>query len=150
MIGMILIGHAHIASEMKAAVEHILGKQAYMEALDVPSSRDTNQLQDELEAMVHRCNRGYGILIFADLFGGTPCNIALSYLKSGECEVISGFNLPALIKAASCRDNTHVALNQLAHQIIESGQQYICLASDFMTTPRQPVGKTNKVSASHA
>jgi len=132
MIGIVLIGHARIASEMKAAVEHILGKQVYMEALDVLSSDEADQLQDQLGAMIQRCNRGKGTLVFADMFGGTPCNIALSYLKLGECEVLSGFNLPALVKAASSRSDANIKLNQLARQVIESGQQYTCLASDFM------------------
>jgi len=135
MIGIVLIGHAHIASEMKLAVEHVLGEQPLMAALDVFESSDPSVLQDKIAHLVKQCDAGYGTLIFADMFGGTPCNIALTCLQVGACEVISGFNLPALIKAASdrkvCQDKA-ISLTMLAHDVVSSGQQYMCLASDFM------------------
>lgn len=135
MIGIVLIGHARIASEMKLAVEHVLGEQPLMAAIDVFEPSDTGALQEKLAHLVKQCSAGYGTLIFADMFGGTPCNVALTCLKEGECEVISGFNLPTLIKATSdrmmCQKN-HISLNMLAHDVVASGQQYMCLASDFM------------------
>ncbi|MDQ6955402.1 MAG: PTS sugar transporter subunit IIA [Mariprofundaceae bacterium] len=136
MIGIVLIGHAHIASEMKVAVEHILGEQPLMLAMDVLESSEPNTLQKQLAHLVKQCDGGSGTLVFADMFGGTPCNIALSCLKEGQCEVISGFNLPALIKAASNRSlyqHDSMALRTLAHDVVASGQQYMCLASDFMS-----------------
>jgi len=135
MIGIILIGHARIASEMKLAVEHVLGEQPLMAAMDVLESSESGVLQEKIARLVKQCNGGYGTLIFADMFGGTPCNIALTCLKADECEVISGFNLPALIKATSDRmmcQKDHVSLSMLAHDVVASGQQYMCLASDLM------------------
>ncbi len=135
MIGIVLIGHARIASEMKLAVEHVLGEQPLMAAMDVHESSEPGALQEKVARLVKQCDAGYGTLIFADMFGGTPCNIALTCLKAGECEVISGFNLPALIKATSDRmmcQKDHVSLSVLAHDVVASGQQYMCLASDFM------------------
>jgi len=145
MIGIILVGHAHIAQEMKHAVEHILGPQVYMETLNVLSSDSPNNLQVELEIMIQRCNRGKGTLIFADMFGGTPCNIALSFLKVGECEVVSGFNLPALVKASSCRMDD-VNLSELSADVVEAGRQYMCLASDLMIPQRLSRESTGVVS----
>jgi len=138
MIGIILVSHAHIAQEMKHAVEHILGSQAYMETLDVLSSDTPDALQEELGKMLQRCDRGDGALVFADMFGGTPCNIALSFLKQHQCEVISGFNLPALVKAASRRMDNDIDLSDLAREVMESGRQYMCLASDFMSPQQIP------------
>jgi len=135
MIGIVLIGHAHIASEMKLAVEHVLGEQPLMAAMDVLESSEPGVLQEKITHLVKQCDGGYGTLIFADMFGGTPCNIALTCLKADECEVISGFNLPALIKATSDRmmcQKDHVSLSMLAHDVVASGQQYMCLASDLM------------------
>jgi len=135
MIGIVLIGHARIASEMKLAVEHVLGEQPLMAAMNVLESSDPKALQDKMAHLVKQCDAGYGTLVFADMFGGTPCNIALTCLKVGECEVISGFNLPALIKATSDRmmcQHDRVSLSMLAHDVVASGQQYMCLASDFM------------------
>ncbi|MDX8397931.1 MAG: PTS sugar transporter subunit IIA [Mariprofundaceae bacterium] len=142
MIGIVLIGHASIASEMKNAVEHVLGKQAYMESLDVLSSTNPDALQQQLSLLIRRCDCGHGTLLFADMFGGTPCNVALSCLKPGLCEVISGFNLPALIKATSdrtlCQENHKLTLHALAQDIVHSGQQYLCLASDLMKESCRP------------
>ncbi|MDQ6952160.1 MAG: PTS system fructose subfamily IIA component [Mariprofundaceae bacterium] len=138
MIGVVLVGHAYIAQEMKHAVEHILGPQVYMETLNVVSSDAPNALQEQLGEMIRRCNRGSGTLVFADMFGGTPCNIALSFLKLGECEVISGFNLPALVKASGSRMDEGVNLTSLAREVVEAGQQYMCLTSDFMLPQRIP------------
>lgn len=149
MIGIVLVSHAHIAQEMKRAVEHVLGSQAYMEALDVVSSESPNTLQDQLETMIQRCDRGQGTLVFADMFGGTPCNIALSFLKQGECEVISGFNLPSLVKASSRRMDKDVNLTRLAHEVVEAGQQYMCLASDFMV-PQVIPSEAAAMASSHA
>jgi len=152
MIGIVLIGHAHIASEMKAAVEHVLGEQPLMLAMDVLESSEPNSLQKQLARLVKQCDGGSGTLIFADMFGGTPCNIALSCLKAGECEVISGFNLPALIKACSnrqaCQKN-NMTLNMLAHDVVASGQQYMCLASDFVSSKPtcSPLKKGRKAHA---
>jgi len=149
MIGIVLVSHAHIAQEMKRAVEHILGSQAYMETLDVLSSDAPNALQEQLETMIQRCDRGEGTLVFADMFGGTPCNIALSFLKQGECEVISGFNLPALVKAASRRMDKGINLANLAHDVVEAGQQYMCLTSDFMRSQAVP-SEVTSMASSHA
>jgi len=135
MIGIVLVGHEHIASEMKAAVEHVLGKQRAMEALDVVGSSEPELIQAQLMGLIEICNEGDGLLVFADMFGGTPCNVSLTCLQYAECEVISGFNLPALIKAASDRiifQQKEVSLAMLARDIVASGQQYMCLASDFM------------------
>jgi len=149
MIGIVLVGHARIAQEMKYAIEHILGPQAYMETLDVLNSEEPNVLQKKLGDMIHRCNRGSGTLVFADMFGGTPCNIALSFLKRGECEVISGFNLPALVKASSKRMDEDANLTELASDVVKAGQQYICLTSDFMLASNAP-NATETTVTSHA
>jgi len=141
MIGIVLIGHAHIASEMKAAVEHVLGEQPFMESLDVLASNHPDMLQQQLAQLIKQCDCGHGTLVFADMFGGTPCNVALTCLKQGQCEVISGFNLPALIKATSDRmlcQEKQVKLHDLAYDIVESGQQYLCLASNFMQSSCRP------------
>jgi len=131
MIGMVLIAHARIASEMLAAAEHVLGKQSLIMPLNVEDSDRADQLHDELLQMIRQIDTGDGVLILADMFGGTPCNVALSVVSLGCVEVVSGFNLPSLIKALSLRQKPGT-LNQLAREVASSGQQYICLASDYM------------------
>ncbi len=131
MIGIVLIGHAHIASEMILAVEHVLGEQPLLKALDAPDSDQPEQLRDELVSLIRQCDTGHGVLLMADMFGGTPCNVAMSCLNECHVEILSGFNLPALIKAVSLRRTMH-SLPELAAKVVLSGQQYICRASDFI------------------
>jgi len=131
MIGIVLIAHARIASEMLVAAEHVLGKQSLIMALNVEDSDQPDRLHEQLLQMVRQSNTGDGVLILADMFGGTPCNVALSVINEGNVEVISGFNLPSLIKAISLRQQSD-SLHELAHEVVSSGQQYICLASDYM------------------
>jgi len=131
MIGIVLIAHARIASEMLAAAEHVLGKQSLIMPLNVEDSDQPDQLHDELLKILRQTDTGDGVLIFADMFGGTPCNVALSVVEKGSVEVLSGFNLPSLIKALSLRQES-VNLHDLAREVAASGQQYICLASDYM------------------
>ncbi|HKI61213.1 MAG TPA: PTS sugar transporter subunit IIA [Mariprofundaceae bacterium] len=137
MIGIVLIGHNHIASEMKAAVEHVVGEQPLMKAMDVFKDADPATVMQSLQAMIQSCDVGEGVLLLADMFGGTPCNIAMGCFRAGHVEVISGFNLPLLIKAADlrCREKS---LEALADTVLQSGRQYMCQASKVMVKPHQP------------
>ncbi|MDX8395248.1 MAG: PTS system fructose subfamily IIA component [Mariprofundaceae bacterium] len=132
MIGIIIIGHGHIASETLLAVEHVLGKQSLVATLDVLNSDQTSVSHHELNTLIKQNDTGHGVLIFADLFGGTPCNIALSCADSHVSEIVSGFNLPAVIKAMSLRQKTN-DLKELVRISITSGQQYMCATSDCMS-----------------
>ncbi len=131
MIGLVLIGHNRIASEMKAAVEHVVGEQPLMQALDVAADVSPEQLTQRLQAMVRACDVGQGVLLLADMFGGTPCNIAMGCFEVGRVEVVSGFNLPLLIKAASLR-RSEQDLTSLAAQVVAAGRHYICQASTMI------------------
>jgi len=128
MIGIILIGHNCIASEMLAATEHVVGEQPLMQALDVSSDSDPEAVRKSLLSKIKACDVGQGVLLLADMFGGTPCNIAMACFEAGSIEVISGFNLPLLIKAATLRSSEN-NLTVLADKVLQSGRQYMCLAS---------------------
>ncbi|MDT8375381.1 MAG: PTS sugar transporter subunit IIA [Mariprofundaceae bacterium] len=149
MIGIVLIAHARIASEMLAAAEHVLGKQSLIMSLNVEDSGRPEQLHEQLLQMIRQINTGDGVLVFADMFGGTPCNVALSVINEGSVEMISGFNLPSLIKAISLRQQP-VSLHELAREVVESGQQYICLASDYMLRHDDQECRQTKGDHSHA
>lgn len=131
MIGIVLIAHARIAAEMLEAAEHVLGKQPLIATLNVEDSDQPDLLQDELAKLIRQTDTGDGVFILADMFGGTPCNVALSCAEPGRVEVLSGFNLPALIKALSLRQE-NPDIHTLVHDVAVAGQQYICLASDYL------------------
>ncbi|MDX8408363.1 MAG: PTS sugar transporter subunit IIA, partial [Mariprofundaceae bacterium] len=128
MIGIVLIGHNRIASEMLAAVEHVVGEQPLMQALDVRPDTEPEELHTALQARIQGCDVGHGVLVLADMFGGTPCNVAMGCFRPGRVEVISGFNLPLLIKAVALRGE-QTDLLRLAERVLAAGRQYMCLAS---------------------
>jgi len=133
MIGIVLIGHERIASEMLSAMEHVVGKQPLIETLDVHDDQAPDALAASLQAKIRACDIGKGVLLLADMFGGTPCNIAMGCLQVGHVEVVSGFNLPLLIKAATLR-NKEIGLEKLAEQVVESGRLYMRIAPHLRDT----------------
>ncbi len=135
MIGIVLIGHARIAGEMLEALQYVVGEQPLMAVVDVTDDCTPEQLGERLQAKIHSCNVGQGVLLLADMFGGTPCNVAMGCLQAGHIEVVSGFNLPLLIKAAALRQ--HVAsVPELAQQVVRAGRQYIQVAPNITATDR--------------
>ncbi len=135
MIGMVLVAHEHVAEAMLAAVEHVLGPQALTAAMSVGADADLEtdlkDNEERLRNLIRRCDAGDGVLVFADMFGGTPCNLAMSMLEKGRVEVVSGFNLPMLIKAATLRQNL-TDLNLLARQARDAGRYHMHIASELM------------------
>ncbi len=133
MIGIVLIAHAKVASESKKAIEHVLGEQPFLIAIDVENSDDIDTSLAHIKVAIKQCNTELGVLLFADMFGGTPCNIAESIAADEHCEVISGFNIPALIKAVSERSEA-TDVKVFAQDVVATGKQYMCVTSDFMAS----------------
>ncbi len=131
MIGIVLIGHGHICSEMRDALEHVVGKQPLVEVLDILNNGNLEMVSVTMKSKVRACDVGQGVLILADMFGGTPCNIAMGCLQADRVEVISGFNLPLLIKAATLR-KTEKNLTALAQQVLEAGRQYMRISASII------------------
>ncbi len=146
MIGIVLIGHARIAGEMLEALQYVVGEQPLMEALDVTSDCSPESLSGRLMAKIQNCDVGQGVLLLADMFGGTPCNVAMGCLQAGHIEVVSGFNLPLLIKAATLRHHVS-SVPELAQQVARAGRQYIQVAPNITVAGH---GAADHVSIKHA
>lgn len=136
MIGLVIVAHANIAREMLRALEHVVGPQSLIEAVDVRSDEDVDEARANLRHVIARCDGGHGVLVATDMFGGTPCNLALSCLDKGKVEVVSGFNLPMLVKASKLRAETNDVLD-LARQVQETGRYHMHLASDLLDDQRR-------------
>ncbi len=125
MIGIVLVGHAHIGREMVRAVEHVLGPQHQLASVDAGPEQDLRAMRKAMDQAIRLVDTGDGVLILADMFGGTPCNLALETRSGrGDIEIVSGYNLPLLIKALSLREHER-ALGTLARKAIASGRQYM-------------------------
>ncbi|KIX12100.1 PTS sugar transporter subunit IIA [Dethiosulfatarculus sandiegensis] len=130
MIGLIIISHARLASELLSAAEFILGKIKNVEAIDILATTDPDSLEQRLARSVKKLKDPDGVLILTDMFGGTPNNVSCALLEKDKVEVVTGVNLPMMIEAATTReDNT---LEILAVKVSEKGQNAINAAGALL------------------
>ena len=131
MIGMVLVTHGHLATEFRAALEHVVGPQKQLATVSIGPEDDMEQRRKDILDAVKRVDSGSGVIILTDMFGGTPSNLAISVMNGGHVEVVAGINLPMLIKLASVRDAA--ALEQAATQAQDAGRKYIYIASRVLS-----------------
>lgn len=131
MIGIIIITHGNLALELKSAMEHILGIQKNIEIISIKPDDDLEIKKSALEESIKKVTKDSGTIILTDMFGGTPSNLAISFLKIGKIEIISGVNLPMLIKLIGLRDSND--LQKVATESKESAQKYISIASEILS-----------------
>lgn len=131
MIGIIIVTHGNLALELKSAMEHILGIQKNIEIISIKPDDDLEIKKSALEESIKKVDEENGVIILTDMFGGTPSNLAISLLKIGKIEIISGVNLPMLIKLVGLRDSND--LQKVATESKESAQKYISIASEILS-----------------
>jgi PTS system mannose-specific IIA component len=127
MIGMVLVTHGHLATEFRAALEHVVGPQRAIETITIGPEDDMEQRRQDIVAAVASVDCGHGVVLLTDMFGGTPSNLAISVMDRTHVEVVAGINLPMLIKLASVRDVAD--LETAVVQAQEAGRKYINIAS---------------------
>src|ERR1700740_2017691 len=103
MIGMVLVPHGLLPQEFIAAMEHMVGPQTHLRAVCIGPEDDIERRQREIAAAAKAVDLGNGVVVATDMFGGTPCNLALTLLDKGKIEVLAGVNLPSLIKLVDVR-----------------------------------------------
>lgn len=130
MIGMVLVTHGRLAEEFIAATEHVVGAQQNIQAICIGPDDDMEQRRLEILDAVKVVDKGDGVVLLTDMFGGTPSNLAISIMEKGRVEVIAGINLPMLIKLASVRQN--MALEEAVDAAKEAGMKYINVASQIL------------------
>ena len=131
MIGIVIITHGGLATEFRAALEHVVGVQDRLETLSIGPEDDIETRRTELISAVQRADIGQGVVILTDMFGGTPSNLAISVMDDTGAEVLAGVNLPMLVRLASVRrDKTLAEAVDLAK---EAGRKYISVASQVLS-----------------
>ena len=129
-IGGVIISHGQLANELLAAAEMIVGQVAHVTAVSMGWHDDVDAARDEIERAISRVSKGSGVLLLTDMFGGTPTNIASMFLAEGEVEVVTGVNLPMVIKVVSQTDDESLA--ELARRVKEQGREGIYLAGELL------------------
>ena len=130
MIGLVLVTHGGLAEELISVMEHVVGPQKYTEAICVGPDDDMELRRSDIKTVVDSVDKGHGVIILTDMFGGTPSNLAISIMEPGSIEVIAGVNLPMLVKLASIRDKMDL-LGAIA-TAQEAGKKYINVPSQLL------------------
>ena len=123
MIGIVLVTHGRLAQEIISAMEHMVGPQTLLRAISIGPEDDLERRQRELASAVKSVDMGKGVVIATDMYGGTPCNLALTLLEQGKVEVLAGANLPSLIKLVDIRNR--LPLERAVKDAIEAGRKYM-------------------------
>jgi len=130
MIGGIIVSHGKLAEELLNALTIILGETVNIEAISIGWYDDVEASKKKINESLKKVDQKNGVLIFTDMFGGTPSNLSFSFLKDNQVEIITGVNLPMLIKFASLQRSN--SLREVAKKVVEQGQKNIHLASALL------------------
>lgn len=131
MVGVILVAHCNLAHELVAVLESIVGKVEQLQPIVFASDFTPDTAHKKISTAIKKNNTGDGVLILTDMFGGTPSNISLSFLEENMVEVVTGVNLPMLIRMITLRNNK-LTLAELAADLQSYGKRNICIASELL------------------
>jgi mannose PTS system EIIA component len=129
----VVVTHGHLAGELLAAAEMIVGPISHIAAVSIGWHDDVDAARDEVQRAITRVSQGAGVLLLTDMFGGTPTNIASMFLEEGVIEVVTGVNLPMVIKLATSTGEDSLA--EIAPKIRDQGRQGIYLAGALLAPP---------------
>jgi PTS system mannose-specific IIA component len=137
MIGLVLVTHGRLAEEFRAAMEHVVGPQKNVATICIGPDDDMEHCRGDIRHAIETVDQGDGVVMLTDMFGSTPCNLALSMLDRQRLEVLSGMNLPMLVKLAQLRDQQ--PLPELVVGAQEAGRKYITAAPHATLAAVAPV-----------
>ena len=130
MIGVVVVTHGQLANELVNAAEMIVGDLPQFAAVSIGWHDDVNDAREDIAQAIERVRGDNGVLLLTDMFGGTPSNLGMTFLEKDRLEVITGVNLPMLIKLAGARVSND--LTGVAQAMREHGRNAIWVASEFL------------------
>lgn len=130
MIGTVVVTHGRIGEEMVRAVLSIVKEQRPLKGVALEHDEEMEEMKRRIQEAIREVDQGDGILLLSDMFGGTPSNLCLSFLEEGRVEVVTGVNLPMLIKLASLKEP--LTLQETANFIKTYGQKNITRAAEIL------------------
>ena len=132
MIGGIIVSHGKLAEELLNSLTIILGEVVNMEAISIGWYDDVDESKKKINQSLKRVDKKNGVVIFTDMFGGTPSNLSFSFMKDNKVEIITGVNLPMLIKFVSLQRSSK--FEEVARKVVEQGKKNIHLASALLSS----------------
>jgi len=130
MIGALVVTHGQLGRELVASAEMIVGDISRIHAVSIGWHDDVNSVRKDVEKLVGEMDAGAGVLILTDMFGGTPANIAFSLHAPGRIDVVTGVNLPMIVKIVTQKEGD--TLENLARVVRDKGRASISIAGDFL------------------
>lgn len=129
-IGGVIVSHGQLAGELLAAAETVVGESKHIAAVSIGWNDEVETAKDEIAKAIKKVSSGNGVLLLTDMFGGTPTNISAMFIAEGQVEIVTGVNLPMVIKLAS--QHKEMTLLEMAKEVEEQGKQSIYRASQLL------------------
>ena len=133
MIGAVIVTHGSLARELLDAAERIVGRTESIRAVSMDWDDEVADARQEIGTAIKEVDSGRGVLIFTDMFGGTPTNVSLAFLEQDRVEIITGVNLPMIIKLTGVQ-RSDGALLEVAQELRDRGQNSIYVASEILSS----------------
>jgi PTS system mannose-specific IIA component len=130
MIGLLIISHCDLGKELLKAAEFIVGRLESADAISITQTSESGEILKAISKKIKGLNQGQGVLVLTDMFGGTPSNLSLSFLKEESVEVLTGVNLPMVVAVAQDRDR--LTLSELGEKAQQAGRRSIALAGKLL------------------
>jgi mannose PTS system EIIA component len=133
-IGGVIVSHGRLANELLAAAEAVVGELNHIAAVSIGWHDDVELAKNEIARAIKKVSSGGGVLLLTDMFGGTPTNVSAMFIKENEVEIVTGVNLPMVVKLAS--QNKELSLSEMAKEVEEQGKQAIYRAGHLLAPPK--------------
>jgi PTS system mannose-specific IIA component len=137
VIGVVVVTHGQLATELVNSAEMIVGDLPRFTAVSIGWHDDVNDAREDIAQAIERVQGDEGVLLLTDMFGGTPSNLGMTFLQTDRVEVITGVNLPMLIKLAGLRNKPSNLLT-VAKEMREHGRNAIWVASELLRSEKSP------------
>ena len=138
-LGVVIVTHYGLGEEFLQALRLIVPEAPAFHAVAIEPRQSVDQMREAISSALKAADRGRGVLVLTDMFGGTPSNMSLSFLEEHHVEVVTGLNLPMLIKLATLTEEKE--LEELARFITDYGRRNISLASELFHKPTSKAGE---------
>jgi PTS system mannose-specific IIA component len=132
MIGLLIISHCDLGKEFLKAAEFIVGSLEAADAISITQTTESEEILKAISEKIKALDKGRGVLVLTDMFGGTPSNLSLSFLKEERVEVLTGVNLPMVVAVAQDRDR--LTLQELGEKAQRAGKRSIALAGKLLNS----------------
>lgn len=129
-IGGVIVSHGQLANELVTAAKTVVGEVEHIEAVSIGWNDNVEKAKEEISRAIKKVSSGNGVLLLTDMFGGTPTNISAMFIAEEETEIVTGVNLPMVIKLAS--QSKEFSLSEMAKEVEEQGKQAIQRAGDLL------------------